>query len=47
MRITILTVPDCPNVPVVRERIAAALGGRSAEVEVVEVREQERPPAGA
>ncbi|MFZ3495837.1 alkylmercury lyase family protein [Streptomyces sp. 5.8] len=40
MRITILTVPDCPNAPVVRGRITTALGGRSAEVEVVEVREQ-------
>lgn len=40
MRITILAVPDCPNVPVVRERITAALAGRSAEVELVEVREE-------
>ncbi|WP_330296907.1 alkylmercury lyase family protein [Streptomyces sp. NBC_00503] len=40
MRITILTVPECPNVAVVRERITAALGGRSTEVEVVEVRAQ-------
>ncbi|MDT9687418.1 alkylmercury lyase family protein [Streptomyces sp. P9(2023)] len=39
MRITILTVPDCPNAPVVRERITAALDGRSAEVELIEVRE--------
>ncbi|WP_407835942.1 alkylmercury lyase family protein [Streptomyces sp. DSM 116496] len=39
MRITILTVPECPNVPVVRERITTVLGGRSAEVELVEVRE--------
>ncbi|MCZ4507434.1 organomercurial lyase [Streptomyces sp. ActVer] len=40
MRITILAVPDCPNVPVVRERITAALAGRSAQVELVEVREE-------
>lgn len=40
MRITVLTVPDCPNAPVVRERIAAALTGRSAQVELVEVREE-------
>ncbi|WP_438272527.1 alkylmercury lyase family protein [Streptomyces bobili] len=40
MRITILAVPDCPNVALVRERITAALGGRSAEVELVEVREE-------
>ncbi|MFI8320345.1 MULTISPECIES: organomercurial lyase [Streptomyces] len=40
MRITILTVPDCPNVPVVRERLAAALDGRAAGVELVEVSEE-------
>lgn len=41
MRITVLTVPDCPNGPVVEERITAALGGRSAEVGLVEVREED------
>ncbi|MFD0042470.1 alkylmercury lyase family protein [Streptomyces anulatus] len=40
MRVTVLTVPDCPNTPVVRERITAALGGREAPVELIEVREQ-------
>ncbi|MFD7782198.1 organomercurial lyase [Streptomyces nojiriensis] len=40
MRITILTVPDCPNVPVVRERLTAALDGRAAEIELVEVSEE-------
>ncbi|MCY0933916.1 alkylmercury lyase family protein [Streptomyces sp. H34-S4] len=40
MRITVLTVPDCPNAPVVEERITAALAGRAAEVERVEVREE-------
>ena len=40
MRITVLTVPDCPNGPVVEERITAALGGRPAEVERVEVRKE-------
>ncbi|MFD4210880.1 organomercurial lyase, partial [Micromonospora tulbaghiae] len=40
MRITVLTVPDCPNAPVVRERITAALGGRDARVELIEVREE-------
>ncbi|MFD7167312.1 alkylmercury lyase [Streptomyces violascens] len=34
----VLTVPDCPNGPVVEARIAAALNGRAAEVERVEVR---------
>ena len=37
MRITILTVPDCPNTPVAAERITAALAGRPASVELVEV----------
>lgn len=32
-----LTVPDCPHTPLVRERVAAALAGRPAEVELVEV----------
>ncbi|MFE5715156.1 alkylmercury lyase family protein [Streptomyces sp. NPDC056501] len=41
-RITVLTVPDCPNAPLALERITAALDGREAEVEVelVEVREE-------
>ncbi|GLV95115.1 MULTISPECIES: alkylmercury lyase family protein [Streptomyces] len=40
MRITILTVPNCPNVPLVRERITTALGGRTAQVELIEVRDE-------
>ncbi|MER7178033.1 hypothetical protein ABT404_00800 [Streptomyces hyaluromycini] len=42
MRITVLTVPDCPNAPVIEERIARALDGRSADVELIEVADQER-----
>ena len=42
MRITVLTVPDCPNGPVVRERIAEALGGLEAEVEQIEVTDVEQ-----
>ncbi|MFD8003981.1 organomercurial lyase [Streptomyces mirabilis] len=42
MRITVLTVPDCPNAPVVEERLARALEGHSAEVERVEVRDAEQ-----
>ncbi|MEU0596938.1 alkylmercury lyase family protein [Streptomyces sp. NPDC006393] len=42
MHITVLTVPDCPNAPVVRERIARALDGRSAQVELVEVDSEEQ-----
>ncbi|SFX62913.1 thioredoxin family protein [Streptomyces atratus] len=41
MRITVLTVPGCPNGPVVQERIIAALAGRQAEVELIEVSDQE------
>ncbi|WP_189311289.1 alkylmercury lyase [Streptomyces brasiliensis] len=41
MRITLLTVPDCPNAPVVRERIDRALGGRGADVELIEVADHE------
>lgn len=37
MRIQVLTVPDCPNAPVVAERLDAALGEREAAVEFVEV----------
>jgi hypothetical protein len=37
MRITVLTVPDCPNTPAVIERITGALAGRPASVELVEV----------
>ncbi|MFH8476423.1 alkylmercury lyase [Streptomyces sp. NPDC018000] len=40
MRITVLTVPDCPNGPVVQERITAALAGRAAEVDLVEVHDE-------
>lgn len=39
-RITVLTVPDCPNAPLALERITTALDGREAEVELVEVREE-------
>ncbi|MGW2524972.1 hypothetical protein ACWC09_50130 [Streptomyces sp. NPDC001617] len=40
MRITVLTVPDCPHGPLARERIDQALDGRSAEVELVEVADE-------
>ncbi|MEV7010757.1 thioredoxin family protein [Streptosporangium sp. NPDC051022] len=39
MRITVLSVPDCPNLPVMQDRIATALDGRAARVETVEVTE--------
>ncbi|WP_406864634.1 hypothetical protein ABZO31_30995 [Streptomyces sp. HUAS MG47] len=35
MRITVLTVPDCPNGPVVEARIAEAPAGRAVGVEPV------------
>jgi hypothetical protein len=37
VRITVLSVPDCPNAPVVEERLARALDGRDADVERIEV----------
>ncbi|MFI6683202.1 organomercurial lyase [Streptomyces sp. NPDC050485] len=40
MRITVLTVPACPNAPVVQERIGLALDGRSATVDLVEVADE-------
>jgi hypothetical protein len=40
MRITVLTVPDCPNAPLARQRIAQALDGRAADVELVEVADE-------
>ncbi|WP_329579885.1 alkylmercury lyase family protein [Streptomyces sp. NBC_01361] len=40
MRITVLTVPDCRNGPVVQERITTALAGRDVEVELIEISEQ-------
>jgi len=29
MHLTVLAVPDCPNVPVLDDRLAAVLGGRA------------------
>ncbi|WP_411144819.1 organomercurial lyase [Streptomyces sp. x-80] len=40
MRITVLTVPECPNAPLAVERVTAALAGRAARVELVEVLDQ-------
>jgi uncharacterized Zn-binding protein involved in type VI secretion len=37
MHITVLTVPDCPNLAVVRDRITAALAGRTAVVDLIEL----------
>ena len=37
-----LTVPDCPNAPMVRERIALALDGRTVPVDMVEVSDQDQ-----
>lgn len=42
MRITVLTVPDCPNAPAVEERLAQALDGREAVVERVDVGDPEQ-----
>ncbi|GAU66473.1 hypothetical protein SSP35_03_01210 [Streptomyces sp. NBRC 110611] len=40
-RITVLTVPGCPNAPLVRVRIATALAGRTVPVDRVEVPDEE------
>ncbi len=40
MRITVLTVVDCPNARPALERVTAALDGRDAEVELVEVADE-------
>jgi hypothetical protein len=45
MRVTVLTLPQCPNALVARQRLAAALAGRPAEVELVEVPEEEQAAA--
>ncbi|MEU9245377.1 thioredoxin family protein [Streptomyces sp. NPDC048385] len=37
MRITLLTVPGCPNAPLIHQRITQALDGRHAEIEQIEV----------
>jgi Alkylmercury lyase len=42
MRITVLTVPECPNAALAMERVAAALAGRAAQVELVEVDDRAR-----
>ncbi|MEV6026406.1 thioredoxin family protein [Streptomyces sp. NPDC052036] len=42
MRITVLTVPDCPNAPVIEERLTRALDGRAADVQRVEVADREQ-----
>jgi hypothetical protein len=39
--LTVLTVADCPNAPVIEERVHRALDGRSAEVELIEVADEE------
>ncbi len=45
MRIRILAVPDCPNASLARERIDAALDGRTAHVETVDVQTEEQAVA--
>ena len=45
MRITVLTVPGCPNAEPAVERVRAAMAGRAVEVELVEVRDQDQAAA--
>ncbi|MGW1544427.1 organomercurial lyase [Streptomyces sp. NPDC002309] len=40
MHVTVLRVADCPNARPALERVAAALGGRQAQVELVEVADE-------
>ncbi|MFE2304662.1 organomercurial lyase [Streptomyces sp. NPDC059411] len=40
MRITVLTVADCPNARPALERVSAALDGRPAQVDLVEVADE-------
>jgi hypothetical protein len=40
MRITVLTVPECPNAALAMDRVTAALAGRAAQVELIEVNDQ-------
>lgn len=45
MRITVLTVPGCPNAAPALDKVTAALAGRAAEVELIEVRDQDQASA--
>lgn len=45
MRITVLTVPGCPNAAPAVERVTAALAGRAADVALVEVHDQDQAAA--
>ncbi|MCX5345084.1 hypothetical protein [Streptomyces atratus] len=40
MRIMVLTVADCPNARPALQRVTAALDGREAQVELIEVTEE-------
>ncbi|MFD5494067.1 hypothetical protein ACTWJ9_28690 [Streptomyces sp. GDS52] len=40
MRITVLTVADCPNARPALERVTAALDGRAARMELLEVSDE-------
>ncbi|MBQ0926644.1 thioredoxin family protein [Saccharopolyspora endophytica] len=40
MRITVLTIPGCPNASLAQQRITSALAGRAADVDLVEVHDQ-------
>lgn len=40
MRITVLTIPGCPNASLAQQRVLAALAGRAADVKLVQVHDQ-------
>lgn len=41
MRITVLAVPECPNATLAMARVTAALAGRPADVELVEIHDED------
>ncbi|WP_329376768.1 hypothetical protein OG625_04595 [Streptomyces sp. NBC_01351] len=45
MRITVLTVPGCPNAVPAAERVTAALAGRAVELELVVVHDRAQAAA--
>ena len=42
MKITVLTVPGCPNASLAVDRVTASLMGCAAEVELIEVQDHEQ-----
>ena len=48
MHLTVLAVPDCPNAPVLKDRLAAVLGGRAGvSVSHQVISDEDEEPGGA